>query len=144
MNWFQRRRLAFREVRNYFYIRKVGRNNKKAEDWIKFDLRTGYVGQIYTVISLRKEDMGEEETLQRMRVIQRLEPINKYLEGLNLSEIIYPDIVKIPKSQSWLVIYWPMREYFSAWRLVGQIIGLTVAIKLWFAYDVTSLIATFF
>jgi hypothetical protein len=125
MSWIRTRGLALREVKNWFFIRKVCKRNKSNEDWIKFNLRSGYVSQIYTVVSLRKEDMGEEETMQRMRVIQHIEPINKYLEGLDLSEIVYPEIVFIPQSRSWLVIYWPIWENWSFQRLFLQIAGIT-------------------
>lgn len=130
MNWFQRRRLAIREVINWFFVRKTIKKNKDSEEWEKFGLRNGYVAQIYTVISLRKEDMGEEEMVQRMKVIQRIEPMNKYLESLGLSEIVYPEIVQLPESRSWLIIYWPLWTYFSFWRLIFQIITLSIAIPL--------------
>lgn len=123
MNWFQRRREGLRELSNYFFIRKVIRKNRGTEEWEKFELRVGYVGQIYTVISLRKEDMGEEEMVQRMKVIEKIEPMNRYLETLNLSEIVYPDIVKLPDSQSWLIVYWRLQNYFSFWRLLFQILA---------------------
>lgn len=121
MNWLQRRRLGLFEIRNWFFIKRTTRKNRESEQWKKFDLRTGWVGQIYTVISLRKEDMGEDQTLQRMRVIERIEPMNKYLESLGMSEIIYPDMVKLEDTRSWLIIYWPLWNYFSLWRFILQI-----------------------
>jgi len=121
MNWLQRRRLGLFEIRNWFFVRRTTRKNRGSEQWKKFGLRTGWVGQIYTVISLRKEDMGEDQTLQRMRVIERIEPMNKYLESLGMSEIIYPDMVKLEDTRSWLIIYWPLWNYFSLWRFIIQI-----------------------
>lgn len=140
MNFIQKRIQAIREVRNWFYIRSVIKKNKNSKEWQKFGLRTGYVSQIYCVISLRKEDMGEEESLQKMRVVQRMEPINRFLEGLGLAEIIYPDIVKIEDSRSWLVIYWPMWEYFSTWRLFFQISGISLAAYYWEKYNLSDFV----
>jgi len=134
MNWFRRRRLAWREVINWFFIRKTIRKNSETPEWKKFALRTGYVAQIYTVISLRKEDMGEEEMIQRMKVIQKIEPMNKYLESLGLSEIVYPEIVQLPESRSWLIIYWPIWTYFSIWRFIFQVIFLSITIPLILSY----------
>jgi len=134
MNWFRRRRLAWREVINWFFIRKTIRKNSETPEWKKFGLRTGYVAQIYTVISLRKEDMGEEEMVQRMKVIQKIEPMNKYLESLGLSEIVYPEIVQLPESRSWLIIYWPIWTYFSIWRFIFQVIFLSITIPLILSY----------
>lgn len=124
MNWLQRRREGWRELSNLFFIRKVIRKNKGSEEWKEYNLRLGYLNQIYTVISLRKEDMGEEEMVQRMKVMEKIEPMNNYLAGLNLAEIVYPDIVKLPDTQSWLIVYWPLRNYFSVWRFLLQILAV--------------------
>ncbi len=126
MNWLRRRREGWREISNLFFIRKVIRKNKESEEWKKYELRLGYLNQIYTVISLRKEDMGEEEMVQRMKVMEKIEPMNNYLSGLNLAEVIYPDIIKLPDTQSWLIVYWPLRNYFSGWRLLFQIISISL------------------
>jgi hypothetical protein len=122
MNWLQRRREGWREISNLVFVRKIIKKNKDSESWKEYNLRTGYLNQIYTVISLRKEDMGEEEMVQRMKVMEKIEPMNNYLAGLNLAEIVYPDIVKLPDTQSWLIVYWPLRNYFSWWRLLFQIL----------------------
>jgi hypothetical protein len=126
MNWLQRTLMAIREVSNWFYVRRTVREGKKSEQWKEFGLRTGYVGQVYTVISLRKEDMGEEEMVQRMKVVEKIEPIGKYLDSLGLSEVIYPEIVFIPNTRSWLVVFWPLQQYFSMWRLIFWILGLSL------------------
>lgn len=142
MNWFQRRRLAWREVLNWFFIRRTIRKNLKNQDWEKFGLRTGYVGQIYTVISLRKEDMGEEEMVQRMKIVQKIEPMNKYLESLDLAEIVYPEIVKLPESRSWLIVYWPLWRFFSLWRLIFQIIAVIFVWLVWGWLNLSEHIST--
>lgn len=140
MNWFQRRILAFREVINWFAIRKQIKSERKSEPWKKYGLDYGWVNQIYTIISLRKEDMGEEEMVQRMKVLQKIEPINKYLDSLNLSELVYPEINKIPESRSWLIVYWPIFEHFSVWRTIVWTIVLSIASYYTYSH---SLISTF-
>lgn len=142
MNWLQRTLLAIREVSNWFYIRRIIRGERKSERWQEFGLRTGYVGQIYTVISLREEDMGEEEMVQRMRVVEKIEPIGKYLDSLGLSEIIYPEIVFIPNTRSWLVVFWPLNNYFSLWRLIFWILGISLSIYLISKFQLIQLISS--
>lgn len=136
MNWFRKTALATREVLNFFFIRKVIKKNRDTELWKGYNLRTGYVGQIFTVINLRDEDMGEEEMVQRMKIVEKIEPIGKYLDTLGLSEIIYPDIVDIPNTNSWLVIFWPLRKYFSIWRLILWVIGIIFALYLLLHYNI--------
>jgi hypothetical protein len=142
MNWLQRTLMAIREVSNWFYVRRIIHNNKKSEQWKEFDLRTGYVGQIYTVISLRKEDIGEEEMVQRMRVVEKIEPIGKYLDGLGLSEVIYPEIIFIPNTRSWLVVFWPLQQYFSMWRLIFWLLGLSIVTHFAIKWQVLQTIAS--
>lgn len=127
MNWLQRTLMAIREVSNWLYVRRIIKTAKKTERWKEFDLRAGYVGQVYTVVSLKKEDMGEEEMVQRMRVVEKMEPVGKYLDSLGLSEIIYPEIVFIPNSRSWLIIFWPLLNYFSIWKLVAWISLISIS-----------------
>jgi hypothetical protein len=144
MNWLQKTALATREISNWFYIRKIVRKSKNDEVWKNYNLRTGYIGQIYTVVNLRDEDMGEEEMVQRMRVVEKIEPVGKYLDSLGLSEIIYPEIVDIPNTRSWLVIFWPLQQYFSMWRLVFWITGISLATYFITKYNVISTIVSWF
>jgi glycine cleavage system pyridoxal-binding protein P len=62
------------------------------------------------VISLREEDMGEMEEVKRFKVLERLRPVNEYLTGLGLAEVIVPNLVPIENSRSYLALYTP---YFS-------------------------------
>ena len=141
MNWLQRTLMAFREVSNWFYVRRIIREAKKTERWKEFDLRLGYVGQVYTVVSLRKEDMGEEEMVQKMKVVEKIEPVGKYLDSLGLSEVIYPEIVSIPESRSWLVIFWPLNNYFSLWRLIFWILSLSFLTYIIVHFQIFSVIS---
>lgn len=121
MNFIRRTSLAIREIQNYFYIKNVIKKERKSIIWKEFKLRVGYINQIYTIINLKKEDMGEEQMVQRMRVVEKMEPIGKYLDSLGMGELLHPEIVYLPDTQSWLIVFWPMRKYFSFWKLFGWI-----------------------
>lgn len=142
MNWLQRTLMSIREVSNWFYIRKIIRKEKKSNQWKELGLRTGYVSQVYTVVSLKEEDMGEEEMVQRMRVVEKIEPIGKYLDSLGLSEILYPEIVFIPNTRSWLVVFWPLNNYFSVWRLIFWIAGISIAAYFISKFQLIQIIAS--
>lgn len=125
MNFFQRTYAAWKEILNFFFIGRVIRRNKKTEKWKSFKLRKGYVNQIYTIVNLRKEDMGEEDSIRKMRIIEKTEKLNRYIEDLNLAEIVYPEYTEIPDTRSWLITYWPIWNYFSIWRFLFWILGLS-------------------
>jgi hypothetical protein len=104
--------LILREAKNYFYLRKTLRRESKTTNsehpWVKYKLRKNWYGRIYTVVSLREEDMGEEEVVRNWKAMEMMRPINEYLTSLDLQEIVFPSIEKIPDSRSYLVVYSPL------------------------------------
>lgn len=122
INFMKRSQLIRREISNYFYLRKVlkreSRSNDPETEWNKLNLRKNWFGRIYTVISLREEDMGEEEVVRNWKAMERMRPINDYLSKLDLQEIVFPSIEQIPDSRSYLVVYSPLfRELTLSWIL---------------------------
>ena len=134
----KRARLIFREIKNYFFLKSVIRKESKNPEslWNTYNLRTNWYGRIYTVISLRDEEMGEEEMVRNWMAMERMKPVNDYLTGLGIQEIIFPSIEKIPESRSYLVVYSPLLKettfMWFFWRilfLVSSSIGIYFLIK---------------
>lgn len=119
--------LYFREILNYFYIRKIIKKEKNTETWNVLNLRSDWVGRIYTVINLRKEDLGEQDEVKRFRLGETMKPINSYLRSLYLHEIIYPAIEQLSE-QSYLIVYSPLFNKFTLLRTIKYIIVITVII----------------
>jgi hypothetical protein len=106
----KRAKLILREIRNYFFLRSV--LSKEIKDpnsrWQTYNLRKNWFGRIYTVISLREEEDGEEDVVKNWMAMERMRPINDYLTEIGLQEIIFPSIEKIPDSRSYLIVYSPI------------------------------------
>lgn len=115
--------LFIRELINYFYIRKVIKREKKNNVWNSLNLRADYVGRIYTVLNLRKEDAGDDETVKRSKVFEKMLPINAYIKKLDLHEIVYPAVEK-QSDRSYLVVYVPLLKYITFGRILKYIIVL--------------------
>jgi hypothetical protein len=96
----------FKNFRNFLFIKRTIRKNKNSETWKKYGLRADWIGRIYAVINLSKEDMTEEEIFRQHRIIEKIKPINLYMAELNLSEITYLSVNKIT-DMSYLVVYAP-------------------------------------
>ena len=116
----KRTRLIFRELRNYFFLRRVlkrASSNRDPESlWNIYKLRKNWYGRVYTVISLREEEMGEEEIVKNWFAMERMRPINEYFLSLGLTEIVFPSIEKIPDSRSYLIVYSPLfKEATLGW-----------------------------
>lgn len=125
-------RLVFREIANYFFILRTIDKHSKTSEWLDYSLRTDMIGRIYTVISLREEDMGDMDEVKRFRVLERLRPLNEYLTRLGLQEILVPNINEVPNSRSYLVTYTPLFNQFS-WSWLTFNVILPIAIILQFA-----------
>ena len=111
----KRLKLIIRELQNYFYIRRIAKREEltPGSPWNNFKLRRNWYGRIYTVISLRDEDMGEEEVVRNWKAMEKMRPVNEYLKSLDFQEIVFPSIEYIPNSKSYLVVYSPVLDYFT-------------------------------
>jgi|688.fasta_scaffold47411_6 hypothetical protein len=130
---FKKTRLVYREVKNYFFILSSIDKNSGSQEWNNYKLRSDLIGRIYTVISLREEDMGEIEEMRKFRVLERMKPINNYLTSLGLQEVLIPNIQEIDDSRSYLVTYNPYFDQFSwSWLALNLIfpIGLILQFTL--------------
>jgi hypothetical protein len=127
---FKRVRDVYWELKNYFFILDVIDKHNKTPEWKKFNLRTDWIGRIYTIVSVREEDMGDPEEIRRIRVLERTRELNLYLESLNLAEVIAPSLDLIDESRSYLIVYNP---YFSKLSFIWM--GMNVFFPLALIYQ---------
>jgi hypothetical protein len=126
----KRTKQVYREVKNFFFILSVIDKNRKTSKWKEMNLRSDWIGRIYTIISLSEEDMGDVEEVRRIKVLDRIKPVNYYLESLGVAEVVIPNITPIQDSRSYLVVYIP---YFSQLSYVWM--GLNVFFPLALIYQ---------
>lgn len=108
------------EIKNYFYLRRTVKKEIRnpLSDWNKLNLRVNWYGRIYTVRSLREEDMGEEELVRNWKAMEMMRPVNDYLTSLGFQEIIFPSIEQVPSTRSYLIVYSPLfKELTLSWVL---------------------------
>jgi len=127
---FKKTASVYREVKNFFFILNTIDKNKGSRDWKRFNLRSDWIGRIYTVISIQEEDLGEEIDVQRFKAMERLKPVNEYLSSLQLSEVIVPNMSEIENSRSYLVIYTP---YFAQLSYIWM--GMNIFLPLGLIYE---------
>lgn len=111
-----------REIRNYFYQLRQIRKHRKTVEWNKHKLRTNWFGTIGTVINLPPDVFQGEEIYYQVYVIEQMKPINRYLESLNLQEIVYPRMTSLVNPDegiyAYLVKYYPlMKDFTWSWLL---------------------------
>ena len=134
--------LYIREIINYLYIRRIIKKESSTEQWQALKLRADWVGRIYTVLNIRKEDAGEEDTVKRAKVFELMLPLNNYIKKLDLHEIVFPAIEK-QSDRSYLVVYSPLFRTITFFRTVKYIFWLSVFIYLCtFIPDIINFIKT--
>jgi hypothetical protein len=125
-------KLIYREIANYFYLQKTINNaaDDPASLWNQYKLRKNWYGRIYTVVSLREEDMGEEEIVRNWKAMEIMRPINDYLRSMDLQELVFPSIEKIPDSRSYLIVYSPLFTHFKFRWIMTRLIILTILLTI--------------
>jgi len=78
----------FKEILNYLFLLRTIRKHKDTEEWKKHKLRIGWFGTFGTIINLPPDVFQGEPIYYKIYVIDETKPINRYLESLNLHEII--------------------------------------------------------
>lgn len=118
-----------REIRNYFYQLRQIRKHRKSPEWLKHKLRTNWFGTIGTVINLPPDVFQGEDIYYQVYVIEQMKPINRYLESLNLQEIVYPRMTSLVDADegiyAYLVKYYPLMKDFTWWWVItrGAFVG---------------------
>lgn len=112
------------DVKNYIFLLHTINKNKNTSEWKNLNLSVDWIGRIYTIIYMRKEDFGDTEDVRRFKINQKLAlPIYQYLEDrLNLHEILITKIKYIEDTYAYLLYFSP---YFQ--RLtIGYLIKCTI------------------
>ena len=110
---------VFVDLKNYYTLRKIIKNEvKNSPVWAKMNLRVDWIGRIYTVYNLPHEvtesrDVPKDAYIAY--VIEQAKPLNEYLTGLNLQEILVPRYTEIDGTNSFLLMYLPFFQELS-WR----------------------------
>lgn len=114
---FRKLRNFFIDVRNFLYMRKVIAKNIGTADWDRFNLKVDWVGRIYTVFNPAPADKGDDAETLEIKLGERMIPCHKYIDTIGLSEVVGVSGEKIPNSNSYLVVYYPMFKYITSWRM---------------------------
>jgi hypothetical protein len=113
-NW----RVAYYEISNWFYVKRIISDHQRTADWSKHNLRADWVGRIYTVLNPQSPtDDGDTLEILRIKYAERLKPINLYLDSIGLSQSVTAAYELIPESKSFLIVYSPIFKVITTWRV---------------------------
>ena len=120
------KRLYF-DIKAFFILRSEVNKHKNDPDWARFGLRHDWLYRVYTVINPSPSDKGDDEAMINMKAVDKIAPISKYMASMGLSEIISLSMEKIPNTESYLVVYYQIYQWFTLWKLISRPIFLGVA-----------------
>ena len=86
--------MVIRDLVNYREWIKAVNNEKKNENslWYRFNMKHNFFYVIYFPMSLPEEDKTLPDNIKRMRVVESLAAVHRYLdEDLNFAEYIVPE-----------------------------------------------------
>jgi hypothetical protein len=85
---------VIRDIKNYIdWIKTLNREKQNANSlWYKFNMKNNYFYTIYFPITLPDEDKALPDSIKRLRVVESLAPVHRYLdEDLQFAEYIVPE-----------------------------------------------------
>ncbi len=139
---------VLKELNNYFFLLRTINKVKNSKEWKgqKYQLRTNWVGTIYTIMNLPPEVFNSEPVYERNYIIEETKPINNYLASLNLTEILRLGVKKINRedTEAYLVTYKPLFNNFSFWWLGRWAFIIWLLFWLQEKFDYISYIVSFY
>ena len=125
--------IAYYEISNWFYVRRIIRKHRKDADWQNYNLRADWVCRIYTVLNPQlPSDAGDPDEVLQIKYAERLKPINLYLDSIGLGQSISPSFDKVEGTQSYLFVYSPIFNVITTWKVFIFILS-------WVIFFVTKL-----
>ena len=88
------------------------------------NMRVDWLGRVYTIINMPEEVINNQEMIQQGWVIQQLGPLNEILMKLGVNDYAYPEISKVPNSNSYLIVMYPEIDTLNPWRMLWNLLGL--------------------
>jgi len=109
------------EIRIWWIFRSACREKDNLQKLNDLDLRVDWLGRIYGVINMPEEVVTAAPQVQQAYVLQQINKWGPVTTELGLSDIIYPQIERIPGTVSYLVIMWPQYDALGLWYILANI-----------------------
>lgn len=124
-------KLFFLDCLNYIYFRRVVSKFNQTERWKELKLRQNSIGEIYTVVRLRDEDLGDPDEIMMTRMMDVARDKNIFISEMDVQfsvgGLVVVDYYNIEKDpNAFLVIWQPKLQVMS----IGNFIKFLLIISL--------------
>lgn len=129
-------KLYMLDVLNYFYFMGVISKFNKTLKWKELNLRQNRIGEIYTVVRLRDEDLGDPDEIMITRLMEIAKDKNVFIAEMDVQfsvgGLVVVDYYHIPEDPNAFLILWqPKLQVMSIKNTIKfflSFIGLNVAL----------------
>lgn len=118
----------YSEIRIWWIFRRTAKQKANLQKLNNQDLRVDWLGRIYGVVNMPEEVQGAAPQVQQAYVMQQLGKWGPVMNELGISDIIYPEMAKIPNSASYLVVMWPQYDAFGFFAILGNIVKTSLVL----------------
>lgn len=117
-------KLFWFDVKGYLLVRSILKKQKKTVDFNRLGLRIDWVNRAYTVINPSEEDKGDSEEVLKIKAQDKMLPIHRYMDKIGLSELVTVSVERVPDTNSYLLVYYPIMRVTTTWGVVVGILSL--------------------
>lgn len=122
---------------NYLYFRRVVSKFNKTERWNELRLRQNSIGEIYTVVRLRDEDLGDPDEIMMTRMMDVARDKNIFISEMDIQfsvgGLVVVDYYNIEKDpNAFLVIWQPKLQVMSIGNAIKFLLILSLIFILLF------------
>ena len=113
----------FKEIRIWFIFYKAVQENKKFLE--ESGLRIDWIGRIYTIINL-PEDIANNDLARDPYAFGELKQFDNVLIKVRLNDMVYPELLKLPDADAFLLVLAPERDYLDLATLLWNCFLYTI------------------
>lgn len=103
-------KLYFLDILNYIYFRKVVSKFNTSNAWKQLNLRQNQIGEIYTVVRLRDEDLGDPDEIMTTRLMEIAKDKNVFISDMDIQfsvgGLVVVDYYHIQEDPNAFLIIW--------------------------------------
>lgn len=103
-------KLYFLDILNYIYFRKVVSKFNTTQTWKQLNLRQNQIGEVYTVVRLRDEDLGDPDEIMTTRLMEIAKDKNIFIADMDIQfsvgGLVVVDYYHIQEDPNAFLIIW--------------------------------------
>jgi len=139
--------MVLKDIKNYrAWIRTINKEKENPRSlWYKFRMNHNFFYTIYFHLSLPQEDATLPDNIKRMRVVESLAPVHRYIdEDLEFAEYIVPEFNQFFDDENQPTLAYGIIYRFAFKRLslgwvINRSIFITVIIWVLIKYSIISI-----